>query len=325
MSETISYRLFQEQDLPSMLRLWKEAGWGALTEEQWRSWFIDTPQGPCLIVVAVNSAGEVVAQEVFTPSRICIGDRVVRALRFSAPILRKELRGESLRRGDHPVIELYKAAAKAAARLGFTIVYSLPEHGWLGVFRMSQRFGFPRFAEATYSCAKLRLDVTSQSPTNGATVARPVIEFSSEYDQLWASALKSFPISCGVVRDSAWLAFRNGGRIALEVRDARDGSLVGYTATNKQTGLLADVLARRPEDLTGVVAASHRWLAGNREHGAHGLTHLKVMKTAALEPTLAKLGFADEDFKFAFTCNTFDPSLGIEDIAPERWYLMPGD
>ncbi len=108
-------------------------------------------------------------------------------------------------------------------------------------------------------------------------------------------------------------------------RDTADGSLVGYTATKKQTGLLADVLARRPEDLTSVVAASHRWLAENRGQVTNGWTDLKVMKTPALEPTLNKLGFEDEDFKFAFTCNTFDPSLRIEDIAPERWYLMPGD
>ncbi len=321
--EAFEYRLFQEQDLPSLLRLWEEAGWGVLTEKQWRAWFVDTPQGPALIVVAVNAAGEVVAQEVFMPSRIRIGDKVVRALRVSAPILRENLRGESLRRRDHPVIGLYLAAAEAAAELGFSVVYSLPEYGWLPVFRILERFGVPRFAKATYGCATLRLDDVRSSTAKGPLVARPISEFGAEYDQLWACASESFPIGCGVVRDSGWLSFRNGGRIALEVRHERDGSLVGYTATKKQSGLLADVLARHPEDLTGVIAATHSWMA-NCDEVTRSLTHLKVMKTTALEAAINKLGFDEEDFKFAFTCNTFDPSLTME-IAPERWYLMPGD
>ena len=334
MSELLTYRLFEERDLPGLLRLWEEAGWGALTAEQWRGWFVETPNGQALVAVAVDGAGEVVAQEMFMPSRVAVGGRVVRALRFSAPILNKELRGESLRHAGHPVVELYKAAAREAARQGFGVVYSLPDYAWLPVFRLAERFGMPRFAEASYPCVALPLEAEDGAeatarrfdPDGRRLVARPVAEFGAEFDELWHMARASFPVECGVVRDAAWLRFRNSGRLAVEVRDASDDRLVGYSATKRQTGLLADLLARRPEDLAAVVAASAGWLASERGRLApEGLTELKAMRTPALARALDSLGFAPTGYRFAFTCNTFDPSLAPDSVAPERWYIMPGD
>jgi hypothetical protein len=329
MSGRLTYRPFEERDLPGLLRLWEGAGWGTLTAEQWREWFVETPNGPCLIVVAEDSAGEIAAQEIFTPARLAVGGREVMGLRFSAPILRADLRGESLRRGEHPIIGLYKAAACEAARRGFAVVYSLPEHGWLPIFRLVPKFGIPPFAEATYPCAALSLEgsaVETAVATSEGLEAGPVAEFGAEYVELWEGARSSVPVECGVVRDPHWLRFRNGGRLALEVRDSRDGSLVGYTATKRQTGLLADALARTPEELAGVIGETARWLARERGRLAPGgLTHLKAMRTPALAPALDALGFEPTDFKFAFTCNTFGPALATADVAPERWYVMPGD
>ncbi len=329
-TQRLQYRLYCDEDLPGLRRLWQEeTRWGDITPEVWRQWYVDTPHGPCLVVVAEDESGEIAGQEVFTPSCAVVGDREVRALRLSAPILRKELRRESLRRVDHPVIGLYMAAAEAASAQGFHAVYALPEYGWLPFFRWAPRFGLPRFADAEYNCVSLPV---SSALTFDGTIetddltARAVTEFGEEYDELWLSAKESFPINCGVVRRRDWLRFRNEGRIAVEVRDKRDGSLVGYTATKKQTGLLADALARRPADLTKVLASTLKWLATERGRLApQELTHLKVMETPALRPALQALGFVVTDYKFAFTCSTFDSTLKPEAIAPERWYIMPGD
>lgn len=325
----LTYRLYEERDLPGLLRLWEDAGWGALTEAQWREWFVETPNGACLVAVGVDESGEVAAQEVFTPARVAVGGRELRALRFSAPVLRSDLRGESLRRGDHPVVGLYKAAAAAASEQGFAVVYSLPEHAWLPVFRIVPRFGIAPFAEASYPCSALPLEAAAGAPRPagfGHFVASPVGVFGEEYEELWRSARETFPVECGVVRDVAWLRYRNGGRLTLEVRDARDGSLAGYTATKRQSGLLADALAREPGELAGVLAATAAWLAAERGHLApENLTHLKAMRTTALAPALDAVGFAPADFKFAFTCSAIDPALAPEEIAPGRWYVLPGD
>ena len=329
--DELSYRVSEESDLPGLLRLWEEAGWGTLSPEQWREWFVDGPEGPCLITVATDSRGEVVGQEIFAPSRVSVAGREARALRFSAPVLRRELRGESLRREAHPVVGLFKAAAAAARERGFEIVYSLPEHAWLRILRLAPRFGQPRFDSVTFGCAELPLAAAAGPRLERAArsvEALPVARFGAEYEELWRQAQRSFPIACGVVRDAAWLTFRNSGRITLEVRAKDDGSLVGYSATKRQTGLLADALARGPERLTAVIAATAVRL---RELGevTGKITHLKAMRTPALEPALDALGFAPVDYRFAFTCNALGGSLaegaGSEPTAPKRWYVMPGD
>jgi hypothetical protein len=322
--DELSYRVSEEDDLPGLLRLWEEAGWGSLSPRQWREWFVDGPEGPCLITVAVDPHGEIAGQEIFAPSRVSVAGWEARALRFSAPILRRELRGESLRREAHPVVGLFKAAAAAARERGFEIVYSLPEHAWLRILRLAPRFGQPRFDSTTFGCAELPLAAAARLEPLARTVeVQPVARFGAEYEELWRQARESFPISCGVVRDAAWLTFRNSGRIALEARDRGDGSLVGYSATKRQTGLLADVLARAPEHLTAVIAATAVWLAAQRREEPGGITHLKAMRTPALAPALDALGFTPVDYRFAFTCNHLGSPAGH--AAPELWYVMPGD
>ncbi|HEX7177695.1 MAG TPA: hypothetical protein VF240_20720 [Pyrinomonadaceae bacterium] len=329
MSERLTYRLLCEDDLPGLLRLWEGAGWGVLTPEQWRAWFVEGPQGPSLVTVGVDERGEVAAQEMFAPARAVVGGREVRALRLSAPILREELRGRSLKNAEHPIIGLLKVSMSAAAEQGFAVVYSLPEYAWLPVFRRLPSYGIKPFAEAVYACASLPFEAARSTPVRSAAAgleARAVEEFGEEFEELWREAKSSFPIDCGVVRDKSWLAFRNSGRIAVEVRAASDGRLVGYSATKRATGLLADLLAREPAELKLVVAATLCWLEAERVRSVpEGLTHLKVMRTPALAPALDALGFEPSDYRFAFTCNSFDPSLTLEEIAPERWYVLPGD
>ena len=325
MREQLTYRLFEDGDLPGLLRLWEGAGWGTLAPEQWRAWFVDGPQGPSLVTVGVDGRGEVAAQEMFAPSRAVVGGREVRALRVSAPIVSERLRGESLNNGAHPVFGLLRVAEAEAAARGFSVIYSLPEHAWLPVFRRLPRFGLRPFAEAAYACATLPLEAAHAPEVERAAQgleARGVAEFGDEYEQLWQEARESFPIDCGVVRDPGWLRFRNSGRIAVEVRERASGRLVGYSATKKQTGLVADLLAREPGELKNVLAATLRRLDAERPSA---LTHLKVMRTPALAPALDALGFELNDYRFAFTCNALDSAFAPDDVAPDRWYILPGD
>jgi hypothetical protein len=329
MTDDLSYRLSEANDLPGLLALWEAAGWGSLTPELWRSWFVDGPHGAYLVAVALDACGEVVAQEMFAPSRVVVDGREVRALRFSAPIMREDRRGTSLRQEVHPLVRLYKLAADAAADRGYSLVYSLPDSAWMPIFRIAPRFGVPAFAESSYACVALPLDPNSESGAAELAAgysAALVSDFGEEYDELWAVARRDLPIACGVVRDREWVRFRNTGRIAIEVRDGGDGSLVGYSATKTQTGLLADVLARTREELRVVVAVTARWLGSERGRAlAPSLTHLKAMRTPFLAEALDALGFAPDDYSFSFACNTFDEDLPLRAIAAERWYVTPGD
>lgn len=337
MAGHLTYRLYREDDLPGLLRLWEEeTDWGVLTPEMWRQWYVDTPHGPCLVVVAVDENGDIAGQEVFTPSRVIVGDRQVHALRLSAPILRKDLRRASILSMNHPVIGLYIAGMNAAVERGYGLVYALPEYTWLPFFQR-----LPRFADidslsfaskknlyAKYACVASPIAPVIPDTSGEASKfsARLVTDFGAEYEALWQSARNTFPITCGVVRHPKWLRYKNTGHIALEVRDTRDNTLIGYTATKKQTCLLVDILARRPADLTPVLAATLNWLATEQaDTGVGGMDCLKVMETPMLRPALRALDFAPVDYKFAFVCDPLDSCLPLEAIAPERWYITPGD
>ena len=325
MSERLTYRLFEERDLPSLLRLWEEAGWGAISEAQWREWFLDTPHGACLIMVAEDARGEIAGQEIFTPTRVAVEHREVTALRLSAPILRHEARRDSVRSREHPAVALYYAAEAEAVAQGYSIIYSLPEHAWLPAFRR-----LTRFSVAEFDCATLCLDgeLPSQLKELAAELyAQPVAAFGEEYEALWRAACENFNGTCGVVRRPRWLAYRNSGRAALEVRRRQDKSLCGYVAIKKRGGLVADALAPRPQELPRVLAAAIVYLADARRDGDAPTDSdtLKAMVTPSLRPALAALGFTPTDYKFAFACNSIDEALPAALIAPECWYVMPGD
>src|SRR5688572_948673 len=111
----IQCRLFREEDLPSILELWEEAsGWGSLTETEFRRWYLKTPDGPCIIVVAVDENNKIVAQEIFSPARMHLAGNELTALRISAPILHQSIRQRDIRNSDHPAIAMFHVGIKEA-------------------------------------------------------------------------------------------------------------------------------------------------------------------------------------------------------------------
>jgi hypothetical protein len=326
-NNSLTYRLFQPSDVPGLLRLWEEhSGWGAITEEQWRQWFLDTPHGPCLVVVALDDQGELVGQEVFTPANLEVAGKKLKALRISAPILQNNLRRSSLRDRSHPVIQMLLAGQDAARSSGFDVIYGMPEHAWLPIFRWMPQVGLPHFDQAEYVCMTLQMTDEVVSKMNRISDEHefesrlPV--FGDEYDELWKQAKRSFPVDCAIIRDPTWVKFRNGGRITTEIRHRETGDLIGYVAFKKQNHLLADILARTPEDLIPVLATaihSLPTLSNNRD------STVRAMATPVLRPVLSELGFESTEYQFAFVCNSLHEEVSNASVAPDRWYVTPGD
>jgi hypothetical protein len=326
----LTYRLFQDTDLPGLLRLWEEnTNWGKLTPEAWRQWYIDAPHGSSLVAVAEDENGDIAGQLVCTPSRAVVGDREVRAMRLSAQIVRKDLNRTSLRSVAHPIFGLYEVGEKAAVAAGFHLWYALPKRAWLPIVPLLSRFAGREIAVAEYPCLSVSLvsapPVTLDEET-GFLTAQPVTSFGARYEALWRSAKESFPIVCGVVRSPDRLRYNTAQCFTLEIRDTRNDTLVGYTAIRTEPPLLCDILARTPASLTPVLATTLKWLA-TQEGGATtgGMEYLDSMETPALGPALRTLGFTPVDYKFAFVCAALHPSLTVEAIAPEHWYITPVD
>jgi hypothetical protein len=340
MTAELTYRLADDKDLPAVMRLWqRETDWGTLTPELWRHWAIETPYGRSLVVVAVDDHGEIAAQVILVPSRLVVDEREVAVLRLYAATLRKDLRGMPLQSATHPVGRLYLAAAEAAVAAGYSLVYILPGSS---LYPFLQRAGVAEgLMTAEYGCVAISIPSTASNEA-GHLTARPVADFGPEYAELWRAAKRSFPIVCGIVRSPDWLrytrtreqaraAIANARHLALEVYDAQDGLLVGYTAittaaSDPGSALLLDVLARQPAQLTPVLAASIDWLAA--EPGVQAtdrIERLTAMETPELQTPLRVLGFAPVDYTFGFICRTLDPSLPAQAVAPARWYVVPGD
>jgi hypothetical protein len=316
-ADGLAYRPFAQADLPGVLRLWEdESGWGAITPEQWRRWYVDRPDGPCLVMVAEDEDGGIAGQLVFAPTRVRVDGQAVPAVRVGAPIVHRARRRRSVRHPDHPATRLYRAGAQAASAAGFRLLYALPEHGWLPFFRW-----LGGFAQAEPGCRALDLSTVDAGMAKGLRAA-PARELGGEYDALWARAAAAIPVHCGVERDAARLRYRIGGHRVLEARDG-GGALAGYAAIHRRTGLLQDVLARDPAELAPVLAAVLAALAELPDAEAVG--EVKAMDTPVLRPALDALGFTPVDYRFAFVCTALDPSLPLDRIDPSRWYLTPGD
>ena len=73
----ITYRIFDKKDLPGILSLWENfSGWGGITSEQFTQWYINTPLGSCLIVVATDETDTVLGQIVLVLHRFMKKDTV---------------------------------------------------------------------------------------------------------------------------------------------------------------------------------------------------------------------------------------------------------
>jgi hypothetical protein len=241
----------------------------------------------------------------------------------SAPILARSLRGAVMLSGEHPFIRLYDTGLAEARRQGCAVVYGLPDRMWLRFLRAAPERvrSMPHFRVTEFGCV-------GRSIARAARATRQLVvkvaSFGGEYMDLWQSARDSFPIDWGIVRHPDWLRYRNGGRIAVELRDARD-TLIGFAAVKKSTGLLMDVLTRTPDDLGPVIEATIDWLARERVGEQCGWSSLKAMAIPALAPHLGALGFTHVDHGFGFLCDSLDGATFTEGIAPDRWYVTPGD
>ncbi len=322
MPENLTYRLFQPDDLPGILRLWEEeSGWGGISAKQFDDWYINTPYGECLIVVAVDEENTIVGQKVFTPSRVCVAGAEKKALRLSAPILKKKFRAR-ISNTAHPIVGMFKSGVEAAAEQGFSLIYSFPLTAWLPVVKSifpQVGIDMKNVAAGRIECFALSLNLFSREKSAYETSV--INFFSDEYDALWQSAVKNFPLNIAIVRKSDWLNYKFGGHLILEVRTQK--KLVGYAAIKKETGLIEDALAATPGDLQIVVKEVVKTLSADGDTLPNG--EIKLKHSSATASIIENLAFQKIDFKFGFWCFSPDGSIPADDLQLSRWFMMPGD
>ena len=327
MTKQLTYRQYQDADIPALLRLWEEeTSWGSLTAPQWRDKYIDRPDGPAVIVVAVDERGDVAGQGVCAPARVGLGDREVRAARLSALILRKELRRAllSLNPLNHPVAMLYRYAVDVLRERGEGMIYSVPDPRWMRLLRI-----FPALHSGTFPLYSLALPLAAPVPLDHGYTVGPLQAWDQRVDRLWEVASRGY--GCMVARDSRVLRWKvgNGDFDVLGVE--RDGQLVGLAASRRQGGpqwLTCDLLAVDTGDalratLAGVANLAHsKALVAHPEHPIHKVA---VLATPAMEPVVRALGFARDSYDFPLMVHILDSAIPKDAVAPARWYISAND
>jgi hypothetical protein len=322
MSENLTYRIFEKDDIGGILRLWaEESGWGAITEEQFNKWYLHTPYGECLIVLAIDEDKNIVGQQVFMPSTIFVSGNNLNAFRVLAPILSKKIRA-NIRKKNHPFFEMHQAGLKEAIERKYSVIYGFPAHAWTPVLRLFPKAGLPKMEIAEFDCRSFSYQsVLPKTEKIKHLKISPIDRFEENFDELWNNAIANFPIECGVIRNSEWLNWKNGGRWSFAAHNS-ENKLVGYLSIDKKTSLLADVLAETPEILEQMFETFCSFTAQNKQFG---IQEFKVMKTNFMSPIIEKFGFSKVDFKFAFGCYSIDTNIPTEAIQPQNWYMMPND
>ncbi|MEO6546410.1 MAG: hypothetical protein ABIN94_00360 [Ferruginibacter sp.] len=325
-SEQLTYRLYEERDRQALLQLWEEeSGWGAISSAQFDSWFLNTPYGKCVIVVAENEDEAIVGQIIYTPSRMIMDGKEIKTVRASSPILSSSSRQANIRDYNHPAFTLMRAGFDLAGAAGYQYVYGFPAYGWLGLLRLFPRMLPNPSDTASYNCFAISLAEPLNFNVNEAEYKVVIAgTLTPEYDELWNSAITAMPIKTGIARRSTWLQYALGANLVLETRSVKDDSLLGYMAINKQSGLLVDVFAKDTTDLEKVFQhCLHSLNVNNDGKIPVAFTKLKGMLTDITEPIVAKIGYETDPFRFAFGSYLLDTSLSFEKLAVTNWYMTP--
>lgn len=322
---TLTYRpLDQTRELGAVVRLFDLAGWGPITEADVRSWLLDDPEGPWLVMGAVRETGpEVLGVAMYSPHRVQLFDRVGRACRARSVVLDPRMRrtGRGVVEVDEgdPVRRMNVASRAERTRLGWEFVFSLPNP------KMVRRSELETYPEDTSGSRVtlgngLRLDLRHGAAASGR-VAPADGPPGAEYDDLWPAAREGLGIECAVVRDASSVDRRSGLR--LELRAPGTGHLLGYTVFSDDAGgKLEDALAVDAAALEELLAGSVGWLRAHPT--AHELEFANSTPHPVYRDHLLALGATEIDWLFGFSVRAFPPREAPE-LDAARWYVTVGD
>lgn len=320
------YKLIDAGDLPALKKLWlAETDWGTITESLWQRYFVDTPEEISGVVATDAQTGEVVGQFIFNTFLVHIRGRQVRAFRPSAPIVSRQAHQiRSPNPMHHPVAAMYNHAVHALRERSDGLIYMMPDPRWTRFFKM-----FPALQVGSFPLWSLPLPLDAPRPLDPSIVVGTLDAFDERLDRLWQAWSATHP--CSIVRDARMLRWRLGyGEFTLTVVE-RDGEPIGFVAgqpKGDRQWLLCDLLAADTGASLDATLAAAVQVAHGKALAAPAdkpLRKTAILATPTLEPALARLGFARDNYNFPFVVHVLDPSIAAADVAPSQWYASAND
>lgn len=320
MTEQFNVRLFKPDDLPGILRLWRDdSGWGEITEEQWRSWYMDTPWGESIIPVVEDSSGEIVGQGALNPFDIRLCRAIGIGYRVSAPILRTEIRTGSALSPNHPTRRMLELGMETAKQRGAMIAYAMPLAAWRGFFHR-----IPGFQVQLFKCAKINLNETLSDSATDPLIVEHTMELEGEHIQLWESAFRTMRVQAAMERNLRLMNYRTSNQLTLNIRTS-DSKLLGYVGIKNKTGLIVDLVAKTTQDIGRILNAVSHSLRSGVHRLDDDVESLKVMVTPQIQPHLDTIGSMPDVYKFLFCVCPLSNLVDSDMVQPSQWYLTGGD
>lgn len=318
----LTYRLFEDSDLPGILTLWKNfSGWGGITEQQFYDWHINTPAGPCSIIVAQTQEGEIIGQMVFRPTKMLLRGEEVNGSRVMAPILNDNFRESDIKNYDHPTYAMFRLGISYAASKNIDIIFFSPSIGWVPVVKTFPKYGLPDPEISIIDCIGIDVKKIFSSvipETNLFEVQQGKI--SSAYESLWNKFVKSYPVENAISRSTNWLKWRRSDDLILEAYHPETEELKGVVIIKKKTGQIVEIIAESMENLQQTLKAVSRWLYQNLNE--INISEIKLMHTPFAEQLVLGMPHHTVNFRFAFVC--LSPQRKEVPLIRE-WFIMPDE
>jgi len=324
MSNKLKYRPYETRDIKSIIGLWEHhSGFGGIDEKTFEDWYVKTPYEPAEIIVAEDEENKVRAQMVFMPTRIRVGEQVIKGMRIAAPIIDRDIRFSDTDFLAHPLFNLFMNGMLQSKRKGFALVYIFPARGWLTVLDKFSHL-VNNWLTASFPTFSIEVGSTIINPTGSPGFFYKEAEaFTEQYDELWEKAIRDLPIICGIEKKKDWLTFRLSQHIIIEARDKDNGELKGYCVINRKSGMIIDLLATSQSDLKEILFGTLDTLVQMNKQEVVMEGKLTGMYTDLMAKILEGEHIEFPDYKIDFGCTLLDKNISAESIKLSNWYMMP--
>lgn len=323
----LSYRVHTEDDIDALVEFWRDhSGWDNIDRTEWERRFMNTPHGNASVAIAEDDKRQIVAQMIFIPSAVNVDERIVKAYRPFAMVLKKnETSSPGYLKLVDLVYKMYTKAIDSFKKQNIGLIHMIPDPRWsrlLRVFPALQMGGFPLWSLSLLALQKFEIpagyEVEELTPTD------------IRIDALWEESRKLY--GCAVIRNTATLPWKTSHGDYKITGISKAGVLkvlvVSIAKFKDKQWLICDMLTADAQHslMMSLKAACNQameyrlTLTGDQE-----LNKVAILCTPLIETSLDALGFKKDNYKFPLLVHLLDQTLSKKQVAPERWYASAND
>lgn len=323
----LSYRIHTEEDIDALVDFWRDhSGWDNIDRTEWERRFMNTPYGNASVAIAEDASKQIVAQMIFIPSAVNVDERMVKAYRPFAMVVKKnETSGLGYLKLVDMIYRMYTQAIDSFKKQNIGLIHMIPDPRWSRILRFLpalQIGGFPLWSLSLSN--RQKFDIPAGYEVEQVTPS------DERIDALWEESRKLY--GCTVLRNTATLPWKTSHGDYKLTGISKEGVLKGLVVSiakfKDKQWLICDMLTTDAQHTLTVsleAACNQAMEYRSTLTGDQELNKVAILCTPLIEPSLEALGFKKDNYKFPMLVHLLDPTLSKKQVAPERWYASAND